>query len=96
IVTIGYKKSAAVREKADTLYQQINNLGIDVLLDDRNERPGIMFADAELMGIPHRLVIGDRGLENGVVEYKARNKENSEDIPLENLEQSLATLVASS
>ena len=84
-----------MRDKADALYQQINELGIDVLLDDRNERPGIMFADAELMGIPHRLVIGDRGLENGVVEYKARDKEKSEDVPLENLEQSLATLVAS-
>jgi prolyl-tRNA synthetase len=93
IVTIGYKKSEAVRIKADALYQQINELGIDVLLDDRNERPGIMFADAELMGIPHRLVIGDRGLEKGVIEYKARNKADSEDIPFNKLEQSLETLI---
>ena len=96
IVTIGYKKSEAVRAKADALYQQINELGIDVLLDDRNERPGIMFADAELMGIPHRLVIGDRGLEKGVIEYKARDKADSEDIPLNKLEQSLATLITGS
>jgi prolyl-tRNA synthetase len=96
IVTIGYKKSEAVRAKADALYQKINELGIDVLLDDRNERPGIMFADAELMGIPHRLVIGDRGLEKGVIEYKARDKADSEDIPLNKLEQSLATLITGS
>ena len=93
IVTIGYNKSDAVRIKADALYKQLLELGIDVLLDDRNERPGIMFADAELIGIPHRLVVGDRGLDNGVVEYKARDKADSEDLPLENLEQTLATLL---
>ena len=93
IVTIGYNKSDAVRTKADALYKQLLELGIDVLLDDRNERPGIMFADAELIGIPHRLVVGDRGLDNDVIEYKARDKADSEDLPLENLEQALATLL---
>jgi prolyl-tRNA synthetase len=55
--------------------------GIEVLLDDRNERPGIMFADADLIGVPHRVVIGDKSLSNGTVEYKYRRNDAAEDVP---------------
>ncbi len=71
-------KSHRVRELADKLYDQLRGAGLDVLLDDRNQRPGVMFADAELIGVPHQLVIGDRGLDKGVVEYRRRGGENSE------------------
>lgn len=72
IVPMGYHKSEAVKAAADQLYGELKELGIDVLLDDRNERPGSMFADMELIGIPHRVVIGERGLKDGQVEYKGR------------------------
>ncbi|HJW26206.1 MAG TPA: proline--tRNA ligase [Rhodocyclaceae bacterium] len=72
IVPMGYTKSDAVKAAADALYADCKAAGIDVLLDDRNERPGVMFADMELIGIPHRLVIGERGLKEGKVEYKGR------------------------
>ena len=62
LVPINYQKSTRVQETADALYQQFNAAGIDVLLDDRDARPGVKFADSELMGIPHRIVIGERGL----------------------------------
>ena len=62
----------AVRPAADELYGNLRKAGIDVLLDDRNERPGVMFADMELIGIPHRIVIGERGLNEGKLEYKSR------------------------
>jgi prolyl-tRNA synthetase len=61
-----------VREVADKLYAELIASGIDVLLDDRNERPGVMFADMELIGMPHRVVIGERGLKDGMVEYQGR------------------------
>ncbi|HBK13830.1 MAG TPA: proline--tRNA ligase, partial [Gammaproteobacteria bacterium] len=73
IIPLNAQKSDAVREAADALYAQAEAAGISVLLDDRNERPGVKFADADLIGIPHRIVIGDRGLQNGVVEYKHRS-----------------------
>ena len=72
IVPMGYTKSEAVKAAADALYADCKAAGIDVLLDDRNERPGVMFADMELIGIPHRLVIGERGLKEGKIEYKGR------------------------
>jgi prolyl-tRNA synthetase len=72
IVPVGYAKSAAVREAADAMYRALCEAGVEVLLDDRDERPGVLFADAELIGIPHRVVIGDRGLKEGVVEYQGR------------------------
>ena len=80
ITPIGYKKSDKVKSFCDDLYQQLSSLGIEVLLDDRNERPGIMFADADLMGIPHRVVIGEKSLDKGQVEYKNRRAEAAEDI----------------
>lgn len=77
IVPMGYAKSATVKAAADALYDELKNAGVDVLLDDRNERPGVMFADMELIGIPHRVVIGERGLAEGKVEYKGRTMESS-------------------
>jgi len=72
IVPMGYRKSEAVKAATDKLYNELKASGVDVLLDDRDERPGVMFADMELIGIPHRVVIGDRGLANGELEYKGR------------------------
>jgi prolyl-tRNA synthetase len=72
IAPIGYERSAAVRSEADRLHAELEAAGIEVLLDDRGERPGVMFADLELIGIPHRVTIGERGLKEGIVEYQAR------------------------
>lgn len=72
IIPINYHKSEQVREATDSLYQQLNEAGYDILLDDRAMRPGPMFADHELIGIPHRLVVSDRGLNEGQLEFKSR------------------------
>lgn len=72
ICPMNYSKSEAVREAADRLYEELKAQGVDVILDDRDMRPGVMFADWELIGVPHRVVIGDRGLKNGEVEYANR------------------------
>jgi prolyl-tRNA synthetase len=81
VVPINYQKSERVRRAADRLYEDLGAAGIDVLLDDRDARPGVKFADAELIGIPHRLVIGDRGLETGKLEYRHRRDSESTEIP---------------
>ena len=72
IVPLGYRRSQVVREVADNLYNRMQAAGIDVVLDDRDERPGVMFADMELIGIPHRVVVSERGLKDGQLEYQAR------------------------
>ncbi len=72
ICPIGYDRSAQVREAADALHAQLSAAGVDVILDDRGERPGAMFADWELIGVPHRVVLSERGLKNGEVEYQGR------------------------
>jgi len=72
IAPIGYDRNDAVRTLADNLHGELTAAGVEVLLDDRGERPGVMFADLELIGIPHRITIGDRGLKEGKVEYQAR------------------------
>lgn len=82
IIPINAHKSQAVADKANELYQTFSDLGIDVLLDDRNERPGVLFADNDLIGIPHRLIIGDRNLEQNAIEYKARAAQESQQIEL--------------
>src|SRR6266568_5841139 len=74
LVPIGYGKSAAVREAADALHEDLYALGVEVLLDDRDERPGVMFADAELIGIPRRIVVGERSLKEGLIEYQDRRE----------------------
>jgi prolyl-tRNA synthetase len=80
VVPINYQKSERVRGAADRLYEDLGAAGIDVLLDDRDARPGVKFADAELIGIPHRLVVGDRTLETGKVEYRHRRDSESTEI----------------
>ncbi len=87
LAPIGINKSEAVRIATEQLYADIGAAGIEVLLDDRNERPGVMFADLELIGIPHRIVIGDRGLSQEVptVEYKGRRDEEAQQIPLQDI-----------
>lgn len=82
IIPMKFHKSDRVREATEKLYQALLQAGIDVLLDDRNERPGVMFADMDLIGIPHRLVISERGLENAEVEYKKRRGGDLEMMPM--------------
>jgi len=69
---IGYERSETVRTQADALHAQLGRMGVDVMLDDRGERPGAMFADWELIGVPHRVVVSERGLKEGTVEYQGR------------------------
>ncbi|MDP3437985.1 MAG: proline--tRNA ligase, partial [Azonexus sp.] len=81
VVPMGYHKSEAVKIAADQLYAELKAASVDVILDDRNERPGVMFADMELIGIPHRVVIGERGLKEGLVEYKGRRDAEATMLP---------------
>ena len=78
IAPLNYHKSEDVKKAADDFYQSLMEAGYEVLLDDRNIRPGAMFADLELIGIPHRVVISDRGLKNQQFEYKSRIGEDAE------------------
>jgi len=78
---MGYDRSESVRAQTDLLYGELVAAGIDVILDDRGERPGVMFADWELIGVPHRLVIGERGLKEGKVEYQSRRDEQATLLP---------------
>ncbi len=80
ICPIGYDKSEPVKLAANTLYESLVEAGVDVLLDDRGERPGVMFAEADLMGLPHRIVIGERGLAEGMVEYKSRTSADTQSV----------------
>ena len=84
LVPINAHKSQRLRTAVEDLYRQLLDNGVDVLLDDRKERPGVMFADMELIGIPHRIVFSERGLDNNTLEYKGRRDEQRTDIPLEN------------
>uniref|UniRef100_UPI000B0263FF His/Gly/Thr/Pro-type tRNA ligase C-terminal domain-containing protein n=1 Tax=Marinobacterium profundum TaxID=1714300 RepID=UPI000B0263FF len=89
LVPLNYDKSDDVKALADRLYQDLQQAGYDVLLDDRKERPGVKFADMELIGIPHRVVISDRGIAAGTLEYKGRRDSENQDIAIDQL---LATL----
>lgn len=80
ICPMGMDKSEAVKQQAESLYEQLLAKGVDVILDDRGERPGAMFADWELIGVPHRVVIGDRGLKEGNLEYKGRRDSEAVNI----------------
>ena len=82
ICPIGYERSADVKAAADKLHDDFTQAGIDVMLDDRGERPGAMFADWELVGVPHRVVISDRGLKEGQVEYQGRRDAQATSLPL--------------
>jgi prolyl-tRNA synthetase len=78
-------KSERLREATENLYTDLINAGIEVLLDDRKVRAGFMFSDMDLIGIPHILVMGDKGLDAGTVEYKGRTDEQSEDIAMSDI-----------
>jgi prolyl-tRNA synthetase len=93
LLPIGAARSAQVRETTERLYRELSAAGIDVLLDDRNERPGVMFADMELIGIPHRVVVGERGLKDGRIEYQGRRDAQARTVPLQDAAQSLRSLV---
>jgi len=80
LLPMNMKKSARVREATDALYGELQAAGIDVLLDDRPVRPGVMFSDMELIGIPHRIVVGEKNLDKGMLEYKARRDDGNQDI----------------
>lgn len=85
LMPLNMHKSELVAAKAESLYNELQAMGIDTLLDDRNERPGVKFADMELIGIPHRLVISDRGLGEGTVEYKGRTDADNQLVPVEQI-----------
>lgn len=85
LVPLNQHKSERVRETSEQLYQQLRDAGIDVLLDDRSERPGVKFTDMELIGIPHRIVIGERALDAGEAEYRGRQDESARQVPLAEL-----------
>ena len=78
-----------MKAAADALYAELVAAGVDVLLDDRDERPGVLLADSELIGIPHRVVIGDRGLKNGEVEYAHRGDLQNENVPVSEIADKL-------
>ncbi|ORU93237.1 MAG: proline--tRNA ligase [Cycloclasticus sp. symbiont of Bathymodiolus heckerae] len=85
LLPMNMHKSERLKSATEKLYIELTEAGFDVLFDDRKVRPGFMFSDMELIGIPHRVVLGDRGLENGMVEYRARTDSDNQDIPLDNI-----------
>ena len=89
IVPMNMKKSERVKVLAESIYQQLKDDNIEVIFDDRKERPGVMFADMELMGIPHRIVISERGIDAGTIEYKHRRDNNKEDLSIETIIETL-------
>jgi len=95
IAPIGMKKSEAVRDTAELVYTRLQQAGFDVLIDDRNERPGVMFAELDLIGVPHRLVIGDRGIKKGIIEYKHRGSSEVQELPMEDVVETLTALTDS-
>jgi prolyl-tRNA synthetase len=82
---IGYDRSAEVKAAADKLHDELAALGLDAMLDDRGERPGAMFADWELIGVPHRVVLSDRGLKAGTAEVQGRRDAEASQVPLDGL-----------
>jgi prolyl-tRNA synthetase len=85
LLPMNLAKSQRVREAANALHDTLVAAGIEVLFDDRGVRPGVMFADAELIGLPHRVVVGEKGLDRGVVEYRGRSDEAAVDVPLDGI-----------
>ena len=94
IVALNSVKSPAVASTASTIHEALSGSGLAVLLDDRDERPGVKFADADLIGIPHRIVVGERGLKNGVVEYRRRSAKDAETLTPQQAIEKLAALGA--
>ena len=94
ICPIGYDRSADVKSAADKLHDELLDAGIDVMLDDRGERPGAMFADWELVGVPHRVVLSDRGLKEGKAEYQGRREAQATAMAIADLLPSLKARLA--
>ena len=94
IVPMNMHKSERVQEAAEKLYAELTAMGIEVLFDDRKERPGVMFSDMELIGIPHTIVIGDRSLDNGEMEYKNRRAGSKENVAAEGIVEFLKQKMA--
>lgn len=92
IAPIGLSKSESVSKTSELIYTKLLDAGFDVLIDDRNERPGVMFAEMDLIGIPHRLVIGERSLSKGTIEYKHRKAREPEDLPVDEIIQTLVAI----
>ena len=93
ICPMNMHKSQRIRETAENIYQCLSNAGIDVLLDDRKERAGVMFADMELIGIPHRLTIGERGLDNGIIEYQNRKTKENKELSVDDIVTAVQDIV---
>lgn len=94
IVPMNYHKNAAIKQYSDQLYQELMSAGLEVLLDDRDERAGVLLNDSELIGIPYRLVIGAKGLEQGVIEYQRRGCDQIEKISTEDVVSHLLNLIS--
>jgi prolyl-tRNA synthetase len=95
ICPVGYDKSKLVRQAADDLHQQLQNAGIDVVLDDRGERPGAMFADWELIGATYRVVIGERSLKEGNVEFQGRRESTAQLVPVNEITEKVVAIIRS-
>jgi prolyl-tRNA synthetase len=95
LIPMQMKKSARVRAAADKLYAELVDAGIDVLFDDRDARPGVMFADMELIGIPHRVVVGERGLDKGEIEYRGRKDSDNRMLPIDGFVDFIRDRIAS-
>ena len=95
ICPVGYDKSELVRQTADDLHQQLQNAGVDVVLDDRGERPGAMFADWELIGATYRVVIGERSLKEGNVEFQGRRESTAQLVPVNEITEKAAAIIRS-
>ncbi len=93
VITIGLNKSPAVAAYVDELESALQEAGIEVLIDDRNERPGVMFADMDLIGLPYQLVVGDRGLKSGMLEFKDRQTGEKSEIPVDEVVEKVVGLV---
>jgi prolyl-tRNA synthetase len=96
LVPINMHKSQRLRDAVMKLYEELQDAGIEVLLDDRKERPGVMFSDAELIGIPHRLTFGERGLDAGTIEYRTRKDSENTDIQLDDVTNFIKSQLAES
>ena len=94
ICPLGYDRNEAVKSAADHLHRELSAMGIDVVLDDRGERPGVMFADWELVGVPHRITVGDRGLKDNNVEYQHRRDEKATAVPVPVIAHLVKTKIA--
>ncbi len=93
LIPLAYHRSEKIKQFTDLLYQQLNDKGFEILLDDRDERPGLLFADSDLIGIPHRLLIKETDLEKGVIKYKNRKEETEASIPIDKVSDFLQKII---